>query len=321
MNGINYFIHPSSLCESSQIGESTHLQAFTHILPGAKIGRDCNICDHVFIGNDVIVGDAVTVKSGVQLGEGMRIGDRVFIGPNVTFADEHFPSFGQKLVGKTQILVEDDVFIGANATILPGIIIGRGAAIGAGAVVTSDVPPNAAVVGNPAIIIGYQDNTGSGDAANEALLDGGSTLGKPIGSRLDLGVGNCWLERLPNFTDMRGSLTPLEMGKGLPFVPERVFLVHGVPSHHVRGEHAHHLCEQFLVAAHGALSVVVDDGENRREIRLEDQTVGLYLAPMVWGIQYKFDRDTVLLVVASHVYDAGDYIRDYSSFRRLRATT
>jgi hypothetical protein len=106
--------------------------------------------------------------------------------------------------------------------------------------------------------------------------------------------------------------------KGLPFIPKRVFLVYGVPNHHVRGEHAHHECAQFLMAAHGTLSVVVDDGSHRREVRLEDQTVGLYLPPMIWGIQYKFDRDTVLLVAASHAYSAEDYIRDYSKFQRLK---
>lgn len=315
------FVHPQGLCESGEIGEGTRIWAFAHVLPGARIGRDCNICDHVFVENDVVVGDSVTVKCGVQLWDGLRIGDRVFIGPNVTFTNDRFPRSGRDPAEPAQTVVEDDASIGANATILPGVRIGRGAAIGAGAVVTRDVPPNATVVGNPAVIIGYQDNAGLADATADAAQDAGGALGKPIGSRLDLGVGGCWLERLPHFADMRGSLTPLEIHKGLPFVPQRVFLVYGVPSHHVRGEHAHHQCEQFLIAAHGALSVVVDDGEHRREIRLEDQTVGLYLAPMVWGIQYKFDRDTVLLVAASHTYDAADYIRDYSSFRHMRATT
>jgi dTDP-4-dehydrorhamnose 3,5-epimerase-like enzyme len=213
-------------------------------------------------------------------------------------------------------VVEDGASIGANATILPGVRIGRGAMVGAGAVVTRNVPPYATVVGNPATIIGYQDNAEPlADGVNGS--DAGTGLGKAIGSRLDLGVGSTWLERLPHFTDMRGSLTPLEMTKGLPFEPKRVFLVYGVPSHHVRGEHAHHQCAQFLVAAHGGVSVVVDDGHRRREVRLSDQTMGLYLPPMVWGIQYKFDADSVLMVAASHTYEAADYIRNYAEFRTL----
>ncbi|UHD47931.1 FdtA/QdtA family cupin domain-containing protein [Aureimonas altamirensis] len=118
---------------------------------------------------------------------------------------------------------------------------------------------------------------------------------------------------------MRGSLTPLELNKGLPFAPARIFLVYGVASYHVRGEHAHHRCEQFLVAAHGGVSVVLDDGMHRREVRLEDQTMGLYLPPMVWGVQYKFDRESVLMVAASHLYDSDDYIRDYGEFSKLAA--
>ncbi|WP_281374795.1 WxcM-like domain-containing protein [Aureimonas mangrovi] len=311
------FVHPRGLCESETVGAGTRVWAFAHVLPGARIGADCNICDHVFIENDVVVGDGVTVKCGVQLWDGTRVGDRVFIGPNVTFTNDRFPRSRQYPEAFLQTVVEDDASIGANATILPGVRIGRGAMVGAGAVVTRNVPANATVVGNPAKIVGYQDNAVSEAprAKDEAIA--GNALGGAIGSRLELGVGRCFVERLPHFTDMRGSLTPLEMGRGLPFTPARVFLVYGVASHHVRGEHAHHRCEQFLVPAHGSVSVVVDDGTHRREVRLENQTMGLYLAPMVWGVQYKFDPESVLMVAASRPYEGEDYIRDYSEFRRL----
>jgi acetyltransferase-like isoleucine patch superfamily enzyme len=313
------FIHPNALCESSDIGAGTRVWAFAHVLPSARIGADCNICDGVFVEGDVVVGDGVTVKCGVQLWDGLRIGDRVFIGPNATFTNDRFPRSRHRPAAFLRTVVEDDASIGANATVLPGVRIGRGAMVGAGAVVTRDVPPYATVVGNPAVIIGYQDNAGPlvAERDSAAIEVAGRALGPAIGSVLDLGVGACQLHRLPHFADMRGSLTPLETHKGLPFPPRRVFLVYGVPSHHVRGEHAHRTCEQSLVAAHGALSVVVDDGTRRREIRLEDQTVGLYLTPMVWGIQYKFDPDSVLMVIASHPYDPADYIRDHGEFRAL----
>lgn len=309
------YFHPQSLCESKQIGEGTRVWAFAHILPGAKIGRDCNICDGVFVENDVIVGDGVTVKCGVQLWDGLRIGENVFIGPNATFTNDRFPRSRAYPESFLSTIVEEHASIGANATILPGVRIGRGAMIGAGAVVTRDVPPFATVVGNPAFIIGYQDNVAPG--LHRPEMADSAILGNAIGSRVNLGVGGSWLERLPNFTDMRGSLTPLEEGKGLPFEPKRTFLVYGVPSHHVRGEHAHHKCAQFLVAAHGGVSVVVDDGSLRRETRLADPSVGLYLPPMVWGIQYKFDADSVLFVAASHPYEAEDYMRDYATFLDL----
>lgn len=314
----SYFVHPKGLCESTDIGERTRIWAFAHVLPGARIGADCNICDNVFVEGDVIIGDAVTVKCGVQIWDGLRIGDRVFVGPNATFTNDRFPRSKHYPEKFLQTVVEDDASIGANATILPGVRIGRGAMVGAGAVVTRDVPPYSTVVGNPAAIIGYHNSSGPEQKTDTPELSTGSgTLGSKIGSRLDLGVAGCWLERLPHFTDMRGSLTPLEMEKGLPFVPARVFLVYGVPSHHVRGEHAHHECKQFLVAAHGGVSIVVDDGVRRREVRLIDQTVGLYMPEMIWGVQYKFDADSVLMVAASHPYDAADYIRDYSEFRQL----
>ena len=149
------FIHPNALVESEDIGEETRIWAFAHILPSAKIGKNCNICDHVFIENEVIVGDNVTIKSGVQLWDGVKIGDSVFIGPNVTFTNDlrprskvYPPEFGKTYV-------KEGASIGANATIVCGVTIGRWAMIGAGAVVTKDVPDYALVYGVPAKVRGY----------------------------------------------------------------------------------------------------------------------------------------------------------------------
>lgn len=149
------FIHAQSLCETKQIGEETRIWAFTHILPGAQIGKNCNICDHVFIENDVIIGDNVTVKCGVQLWDGVTIEDNVFIGPNVTFTNDKFPRskvYPEKFL---RTLVKKNASIGANATLLSGIVIHENAMIGAGSVVVKSVPPNAVVIGNPAKIIRY----------------------------------------------------------------------------------------------------------------------------------------------------------------------
>lgn len=148
---MNYSIHPNALVESGNIGENTKIWAFVHVLPGAIIGSDCNICDHVFIENDVVVGDRVTIKCGVQLWDGLRIENNVFIGPNATFTNDLFPRSKQNFE-LLQTIVKDGASIGANATILPGITIGQGAMVAAGSVVTKDVPPNVLVVGNPAKI-------------------------------------------------------------------------------------------------------------------------------------------------------------------------
>src|SRR5687767_15956360 len=128
------FVHPKALCESEHLGDNTRVWAFAHVLPGARIGRDCNICDHVFIENDVVIGDRVTVKCGVQVWDGLRIEDDVFIGPNATFANDPFPRSRKRPEHFTPTLVQNGASIGANATILPGVTIGRGAMVGAGAV-------------------------------------------------------------------------------------------------------------------------------------------------------------------------------------------
>ncbi|MBZ9768448.1 WxcM-like domain-containing protein [Mesorhizobium sp. CA6] len=307
MNDKPFFVHDRGICESTRVGNGTRVWAFAHVLSGAVIGANCNICDHVFIENDVTVGDDVTIKSGVQLWDGIRLGNRVFVGPNATFTNDRFPRSKHYPEQFLQTIVEDGASIGANATILPGITIGRQAMIGAGAVVTKNVPANAVVVGNPAVIVGYQ----TGPQVEPVMTQAAPGA---AGDRMALGVGGCELWRLPHFSDLRGELAPLEFGHNLPFKPLRSFLVYGVRSDKVRGEHAHRQCQQFLIATHGRLSVVVDDGHDRKEVSLADPSVGLYLPPGVWGIQYKFQPDTVLLVMASHPYDASDYIRDYSDF-------
>ncbi|WP_434721754.1 WxcM-like domain-containing protein [Mesorhizobium sp. RIZ17] len=307
MNDKTFFVHDRGICESTNVGDGTRIWAFAHVLPGAVIGANCNICDHVFVENDVTVGDDVTIKSGVQLWDGVRIRNRVFVGPNVAFTNDRFPRSKHYPETFLQTIVEDGASIGANATILPGITIGRQAMVGAGAVVTKNVPANAVVVGNPAVIVGYQ----TGPQVEPTIMQ--ATPGA-AGDRMALDVGGCELWRLPHFSDLRGELAPLEFGRNLPFKPLRSFLVYGVRSDKVRGEHAHRQCHQFLIATHGRLSVVVDDGRDRKEVLLADPSIGLYLPPGVWGIQYKFQPDTVLLVMASHPYDASDYIRDYSDF-------
>ena len=300
------FIHPNALCESSQIGEGTRIWAFAHVLPGARIGRDCNVCDHVFVENDVVVGDRVTLKCGVQLWDGLRLEDDVFIGPNATFTNDIFPRSKQYPEAFGQTIVRKGASIGANATILPGITIGARAMVGAGAVVTRSVPPNAVVVGNPAKIVGYVDT-----ADHEAETVTPAPVTEPV---LQTSVRGVTLHRLKNVADMRGSLSVGEFGKDIPFEVKRYFLVYDVPSVEIRGEHAHRSCKQFLIAVKGSVHVVADDGTNREQFLLDKPGVGLYLPPMVWGIQYRYSPDAVLLVLASQHYDSADYVRDYDEF-------
>lgn len=304
----SYFTHPHAIVESENIGKNTRVWAFAHILPGAVIGEDCSICDHTFIENNVIVGNRVTVKCGVQLWDGVTLEDDVFVGPNVTFMNDLFPRSKQQPKKLLSTIVRKGASIGANATILAGINIGREAMIGAGAVVTHDVPPFAIVVGNPARIRGYISTT------NHKALRSSHAEADPLNG---LTVSKAKLIKLPRIVDLRGSLSFGEYDKYLPFEPKRYFVIFDVPSMEVRGEHAHREQHQFLVCLKGSCKIVLDDGRNREELSLNQPDVGLHIPPMIWAIEYKFTQDAVLLVLASDIYDEKDYIRDYDTYSRI----
>jgi UDP-2-acetamido-3-amino-2,3-dideoxy-glucuronate N-acetyltransferase len=309
------FIHPNAICETNQIGAGTRIWAFAHVLAGATIGCDCNICDGVFVENDVIVHNRVTVKCGVQLWDGVILEDDVFVGPNATFTNDRFPN--SKIYPKVflQTVVRCGASVGANATILPGIEIGAGAMVGAGAVVTRTVPPNAIVVGNPAQIISYvttgEFETGS---PNDSIL---RTLAPSSESVIDLGVGGAKLHYLRLVKDMRGDLSVGEYERDLPFRPKRYFLVFNVPSRDVRGEHAHKICQQFIICVRGSCSILLDDARRRREVTLDRPNLGIFMPAMVWGTQFRYSADAILLVFASEYYEPDDYVRTYAEFRSL----
>jgi UDP-2-acetamido-3-amino-2,3-dideoxy-glucuronate N-acetyltransferase len=302
-------IHEKSDVASKKIGTGTRIWQNVVILEGASIGNDTNVCAHCFIENDVVIGDRVTIKSGVHLWDGTRIGDDVFIGPNATFTNDKFPrskSYPQKFL---ETRIESKASIGAGAVILPGLTVGFGAMVGAGAVVTKSVPPHAIVMGSPARITGYVD---SGESEFKTLAV--REVAPPEIGVSTLAVKGVTVHRMKQVFDMRGSLSVGEFCKDIPFEPKRYFLVFDVPSIETRGQHAHYHCHQFLICVRGSCAIVADDGQNRVEVSLDVPNKGIYLPPLTWGIQYKYSRDAVLLVFASDSYDANDYIRSYSSF-------
>lgn len=298
------FVHPNAICDAS-VGDGTRIWAFAHVLRGARIGAECNICEHVFVEGDVVIGNRVTVKCGVQLWDGMRVEDDVFIGPNATFTNDPFPRSGHHPDRYPETNVRRGASVGANATILPGVTIGERAMVGAGAVVTRSVPANAIVRGNPARITGYVDAF-TADALPAAT---------PAGPRVvATQVERVTLHEMLLVDDMRGDLSAGEFERQVPFAARRYFLVFDVPSEDVRGEHAHRKCHQFLLCVRGRCRIAVDDGAARADIALDRPNLGLYLPPMVWSIQYGHSADALLLVFASDYYDASDYIRDYAEF-------
>ena len=299
------FVHERGLCESEDVGSGTRIWAFAHVLEGARVGADCNICDGVFVEGGAVVGDRVTVKCGVQLWAGVELEDDVFVGPNATFTNDPLPRSRQWLEQHPRTVVRAGASIGANATILPGVEVGLGAMVGAGAVVTRSVPPHAVVVGSPARIKGYAESpTPEPRAATPVRTD-----------RSTLGVSGVHVQKFSEFVDLRGTLTAGELpSEGVPFSPRRWFLVYDVPGREVRGEHAHRACHQFLICVSGRVSVAVDDGAQRSEVLLDGPTMGIYVPPLVWASQYRYEDGAVLLVFASHPYDPDDYIREYDAF-------
>lgn len=150
-------IHPLADVRSPNIGKDTKVWQFSVIFENASIGKNCNICAHTLIENDVLIGNNVTIKSGVFLWDGTRVEDDVFIGPNATFTNDVMPRSKVYPAVFSGITLKKGASIGANATILPGITVGYKSMVGAGAVVTKDVPDYAVVVGNPATITRYID--------------------------------------------------------------------------------------------------------------------------------------------------------------------
>jgi UDP-2-acetamido-3-amino-2,3-dideoxy-glucuronate N-acetyltransferase len=162
MSSTSAFVHPRAFVETENVGEGTRIWAFAHVMKGAVIGKGCNICDHSFVESNVVIGDGVTIKNGVSVWDGVSLGNNVFVGPNAVFTNDLNPRAEVKKTREQFAVtdVQEGVSIGANATIVCGITIGRYAFIGAGTVVIRDVPPYAMMVGNPAKQIGFMCECG-----------------------------------------------------------------------------------------------------------------------------------------------------------------
>jgi len=225
-------------------------------------------------------------------------------------------------LGDRVVIAGDNIVVGAHArldtacVIAQDVTIGRGAWVRTGAVVLISVPANAIVEGNPAQIIGYCSTTGIASAEKRApkLFDIHQFTEASRPSNVALGVGGSALYLMRKITDARGSLTVGEIRKEMPFSPERYFIVFGVPSAELRGEHAHKHCKQFLICLHGSCRVLLDNGVESCEVTLDRPDIGLFMPAMIWGTQYRYSSDAVLLVFASHLYDEEDYIRTYDDF-------
>lgn len=248
----------------------------------------------VQFGNDCIIPKSARIESGVTLGQSI-------------------------------ILAGDNIVIRANArldaacVIAEDVTIGQGAWVRAGAVVLRSIPPNAIAEGNPAQVVGYVDSATFENHQNPCLIDVQSldNLSRPASIPLEVGGSALYLMR--RVADTRGSLTVGEVPTEVPFSPARYFAVFSVPSIELRGEHAHKKCQQFLICLHGSCRVLLDDGERRCEVILDRPDIGVFMPEMIWGTQYRYSPDAVLLVFASRPYEADDYLRTYDEFLAERA--
>jgi UDP-2-acetamido-3-amino-2,3-dideoxy-glucuronate N-acetyltransferase len=296
-------IHATANVASGVDAPGLRVGAFAVVEGDVRLGQDVRVGAQAVLARGCRVGDRVTVADAAVIGPGAVIENDVAVGANATVATSS-PGAGATTI------VRSGVRIGAGALVGEGAEVGEGAVVGDGAVVRRQVPRHAVVAGNPAVITGYSGPTAGTvmEPVRQVGVDDGATGIQATGVR---GVG---VHRLPQVRDLRGSLVAGELGHPFPFTPNRYFLVFDVPSEEVRGEHAHYVCHQLLVCVAGHLHVIADDGHARAEFVLDDKRTGLHLPPMTWGIQYRYSSDCVLMVLASHVYDAADYIRDYDVF-------
>jgi UDP-2-acetamido-3-amino-2,3-dideoxy-glucuronate N-acetyltransferase len=298
-------IHLQADVQSSNIGEETLIAQFCVVHQGARIGSRSNLRASVVVEDEVFIGDNVTIQSGAHLSRGTHIGDDVMVGPGVIFLDYLVPQTDPKAFKAAASVVHLGAIIEGNATIFPGITIGRGAIIAAGAVVNDNVPSYAIVKGNPAHITGYVHDSPLAKAE----------VGTPhLDQHVIPGIS---FVNLTTASDLRGDLMAADFSRQVPFPVQRSFFITNVPSHHVRGEHGHKTCHQLLVCLQGSIMVSADNGHERGQWLLNQPGLGLHIHPMVWAAQYQYSDNAVLAVFASHSYDAEDYIRDYETFLEL----
>jgi hypothetical protein len=251
------------------------------------------VCGGASIGGESVVEGLTIVPPNVHIREGACIGRGVnFVAP----VSEARPT-----------IIFQGATIGGGAIIGAGVSIGVKAVIASGSLVQRSIPALAIVEGSPARIVGYL-------GANPADAVLAAPVGGPVSSLSVRGVHVC---RMPRIEDIRGNLTVGEFERSVPFPVRRYFIVFDVPSMETRGEHAHRECHQFLICVRGSLALLVDDGVRRQELLLNRPEIGIHLEPMVWGVQYKYSADAMLLVFASHYYDGADYIREYEQFCKL----
>ncbi|WP_114993569.1 WxcM-like domain-containing protein [Synechococcus sp. UW179A] len=250
-------------------------------------------------------------ESSYSVGTDCLISDKVIIEHGAIICD-------RVIIDGENIIIQSLARIDAGSIVSGDLSIGTGAWVRAGSVVHESVPANAIVEGNPAQIVGYQASVHEGSLTQTKLVDIFSINDDTRPLVVNLGVELCALYLMRKIKDSRGSLSVGEVPTEVPFFPQRYFIVYDVPSRELRGEHAHRECEQFLICLHGSCRVLLDNGKDRCEVILDRPDMGVYMPAMIWGTQYRYSENAVLLVFASMAYNSDDYIRSYNEFVALK---
>lgn len=290
-------VHPSS-----RLGPGCSVGAGSIIGAGVTAGRECVIGDYVILEGAIAAGDDVFIGSHSCLEGAIRLAARTRIGAQCSIQGS----------AERPTEIREGAILGPHSTVQPGVIIGEHAVLEAGAVVSRNVPACAVVAGNPARILRYVSTTPQPAAVYASNTETSVT---------PTSVSGVTLHRLPLIEDLRGTLSFGEVERHVPFSVKRYFLTFDVAGEEVRGEHAHHRLEQFLISVHGRLHIAADDGRNREEFILDRPNLGVYLPPMTWGVQYRFSPGAVLLGLCSDYYQPEDYIREYTDFLRLKSAS
>ena len=294
-----FFKHPQALVETQDIGRGTRVWAFAHVLPGAQIGEDCNICDHTFIEGGARIGNRVTLKCGVHVWTGINIEDDVFVGPNATFTNDRTPRSRQWPSEFPVTRVRRGASIGASATLLPGVTIGEHAMVGAGAVVTRDVPPYASVVGNPARILGYVTRDGSAIESIPASA---------VAPELRVsGVKVVPAEQ--------ARVRSIALRGGLPFEP-RLLRVLTARAGEAIGKPRATRGARILLSCGGRAVAWLCDATEQQAVGLDTTSFGLHVEPMVWTSLLAITEATLLELASD---DDDDALDDYTAFIAARA--
>lgn len=299
-------IHPQAACLAKKVGARVSVGPFSRIAESVQIGDGVAIGANVSVPDGVIIDTGAVIDDGAVLAPGMTIGAGARIGSGVVFAARRLAGEGERDPDDL-IVVGAHCVIGANATICAGLRLGDHSVVDAGSVLSRSTQPYSIMAGNPAKVVGFSGVSENNETPPHIGAEG----------EYDSRVRGVRTYRLPYISDPRGNLTVGEFGRSLPFQPKRYFVTFDVPSAHLRGEHAHRACDQFLICVRGSCALVVDDGENREEFQLDHPTFGVWVPKMTWATEYKHSPDSVLLVFASDYYDPDDYIRDYPEFMEL----